>query len=111
MFTTLETLLAKGAAVDEVESLRGTTALMWAAAYAHPQAVRVLIANGADVAARSRRRCSRPGVRILRRPRASAIDEFLNGTGARGAAVVFKIEELPRDPWHRIHSNGPELDR
>ena len=90
--TTLKTLLANGAAVDEVESLRGTTALMWAAAYGNPQAVRVLIANGADVAARSAvaARGRRP---YLAPPARERIDEFLNGTGARGAAVVFKIED------------------
>ncbi len=47
-------LLDRGAALDAGESSRGQTALMWAAAHRHPDVVRVLIAHGADVHARSR---------------------------------------------------------
>jgi ankyrin repeat protein len=39
--------------VDARESLRGTTALMWAAAQRHPEAVRALLAAGADYGATS----------------------------------------------------------
>lgn len=50
---TIELLLERGAAVDAREHLRGTTALMWAAAYSHTEAARTLLAHGADVAAHS----------------------------------------------------------
>ena len=46
-------LLKAGADVNATEKLRGTTALMWAAAQTHPAAVRLLIEHGANVGARS----------------------------------------------------------
>jgi ankyrin repeat protein len=46
-------LLKAGADVNATEKLRGTTALMWAAAQSHPAAVRVLIDHGANVGLRS----------------------------------------------------------
>jgi ankyrin repeat protein len=46
-------LLDRGADVNAAETLRGTTALMWAAAQSHPSAVKLLVAAGANVAARS----------------------------------------------------------
>ena len=47
-------LLAHGAGnINARESSRGQTALMWAVAHRHPDVVRVLLANGADVLARS----------------------------------------------------------
>jgi ankyrin repeat protein len=46
-------LLDAGADVNAVERLRGTTALMWAAAQAHPHVVELLVARGAAVDARS----------------------------------------------------------
>lgn len=49
----LEALLKAGADVNATETLRGTTALMWAASQSHPAAVRLLTDHKADVAARS----------------------------------------------------------
>jgi ankyrin repeat protein len=49
----VKALLAAGAPVDAVESWRGQTPLMWAAAQAHTDVMKVLIAAGADVNARS----------------------------------------------------------
>jgi ankyrin repeat protein len=46
-------LLDHGADVNAKETLRGTTALMWAADEAHPAAVQLLIRRGADMKARS----------------------------------------------------------
>ena len=46
-------LLDAGADVNAKETLRGTTALMWAADEAHPAAVKLLIERGADFKARS----------------------------------------------------------
>ena len=49
----MKVLLDRGADVNAKETLRGTTALMWAAAQGHPAAVQLLIERGADVNARS----------------------------------------------------------
>jgi uncharacterized protein len=46
-------LLERGAKVDAREQWHGQTALMWAAAQGHPAMLRELLANGADVNARS----------------------------------------------------------
>ena len=46
-------LLDKGADPNARETLRGTTPLMWAADEAHAPAVKLLVARGADVKARS----------------------------------------------------------
>jgi len=48
----VEQLAAKGAKVNE-RAARGQTALMWAVSQRHPEVVKVLIAHGADVQARS----------------------------------------------------------
>jgi len=47
-------LLKAGADINATETLRGTTALMWAAAQSHPAAVKLLIDHGADLAVRSK---------------------------------------------------------
>jgi ankyrin repeat protein len=82
----LKVLLAHGAKIDEREKLRGTTALMWAAANSNPEAVRLLIAKGADINARSG--TVAPGRRpYLAPPGRERIQEFIDGTGLRGAVV------------------------
>ena len=50
----MKALLARGASVNAKEPGRDQTALMWAAAQAHPEAVNALLEGGADVRARSR---------------------------------------------------------
>ena len=52
-------LLAAGADVNAREKLRGTTALMWAAEQRHPEAVKALLAAGADPAIASARQACR----------------------------------------------------
>jgi ankyrin repeat protein len=49
----IETFVTAGADVNAVESVRGTTALMWAVEQGHPAAVRALVDAGADVSAHS----------------------------------------------------------
>ncbi|HEU4625835.1 MAG TPA: ankyrin repeat domain-containing protein [Steroidobacteraceae bacterium] len=82
----MQLLLKKGARIDAREKLRGTTALMWAAANSNTEAVKFLIAAGADVNARSA--TAPPGRRpYLAPPGRERIQEFIDGTGLRGAAV------------------------
>ncbi|MGE3507986.1 MAG: ankyrin repeat domain-containing protein [Vicinamibacterales bacterium] len=47
-------LLDAGAAIDARESERQQTALMWATAQRHPDVVRLLVARGADISARTK---------------------------------------------------------
>jgi ankyrin repeat protein len=49
----INALIDAGASVNAKESLRGTTALMWAADEAHPPAVQALLKRGADFRMRS----------------------------------------------------------
>jgi uncharacterized protein len=82
----LKLLLSKGAKIDEREELRGTTALMWAAANSNADAVRLLVSKGADMNARSA--TVAPGRRpYLAPPGRERIQEFIDGTGLRGAVV------------------------
>src|SRR5690606_10341572 len=84
-------LVEHGAEVDARENLRGTTALMWAAAYSNPDAVRALLEAGADHGAQSAAvdRGRRPYLAPSARER---IDEYLTGTGSRGAALEFELD-------------------
>ena len=50
---TIKVLLDRGANVNAVETLRGTTPLMWAADEGHAPAIKLLIERGADIKARS----------------------------------------------------------
>jgi len=49
----IKLLLDHKANINAKDKLRGTTALMWASEQAHPEAVKLLIASGADVTMRS----------------------------------------------------------
>ena len=76
----LAALLKKGVKVDDKEKLRGTTALMWAAANSNTDAVRFLISKGADVSARSG--TTAPGrPPYLAPPGRNRIQDFINGKG------------------------------
>ena len=82
----LDVLLANGANIDAKEKLRGTTALMWAAANSNPEAVKFLVSRGADINARSA--TTPPGRNpYLAPPGRERIQEFIDGTGLRGAIV------------------------
>jgi ankyrin repeat protein len=82
----LEVLLDNGADIDAKEKLRGTTALMWAAANSNPAAVRYLVSKGANLSLRS---ATTPPGRgpYLAPPGRERIQEFIDGTGLRGAIV------------------------
>jgi ankyrin repeat protein len=83
----LKLLLAqKGVKIDAKEQLRGTTALMWAAANSNTEAVRFLISKGADVSTRSA--TTRPGRAPYLAPSSrDRINEFVHGYGLAGLTV------------------------
>ncbi len=82
----------KGARVNEKEKLRGTTALMWAAANSNADAARFLISKGADVSARS---ATIPPGRspYLAPPGRNRIEDFINGRG-----ITFEGVKPSSDP-------------
>jgi uncharacterized protein len=86
-------LLSKGVKVDEKEKLRGTTALMWAAANSNADAVRFLISKGADVGARSG--TTNPGRAPYLAPAGrNRIQDFIAGRGGSGGG--HRVDE--KDP-------------
>lgn len=102
----LEVLLSNGAKIDEREKLRGTTALMWAAANSNPEAVRFLVKKGADINAKSG--TTAPGRRpYLAPPGRERIQEFIDGTGLRGAVV----EQDAPDSTQPGHDKSSEADK
>jgi ankyrin repeat protein len=79
-------LLERGAQIDAREKLRGTTALMWAAANANTEAVRFLISQGAQINAHSA--TTVPGRRpYLADSTRARIQEFVDGVGQGGTVV------------------------
>ena len=90
----LKLLLDHGARVNEREKLRGTTALMWAAANSNTAAVRLLVSRGAQFNIRSG--TTQPGrLPYLAPPGRERIQEFIDGTGLRGAAVDAPDTQAP----------------
>jgi ankyrin repeat protein len=87
----LAALLDLGAEIDATETLRGTTALMWAAAYSNPSAIELLLTRGADPSRKSAvvERGRGPYLAPAARER---IEEFERGTGLRGAAVAVNLD-------------------
>src|SRR5437867_6886350 len=78
----MKVLLDDSADVNAKETLRGTTALMWAADEAHPAAVQLLIQRGADITARSN-----PAVRG-RGPALGKANDPRKQVASQGAAVA-----------------------
>src|SRR5262249_50334302 len=80
----IKTLIDLGADVNAKETLRGTTALMWAADEAHAPAVQLLIARGADIKARSN-----PAARG-RGPALGKANDPRKAVAAQGAALAAR---------------------
>ena len=78
-------LLARGANVNAKEPGHDQTALMWAAAQAHPEAVDALLRGGADVRARSRSYIQTVTSEVTQR----AGREELNYTVPRGGSTAL----------------------
>jgi len=80
---TMRIILDRGADINAMEPLRGTNALMWAAANSNPAAVKLLLANGADIAMNSA--TARPGRNPYLAPTArNRIRGFYQGIGQGG---------------------------
>jgi ankyrin repeat protein len=102
----MEALLAKGAKVDEREKLRGTTALMWAAANSNAEAVRFLVSKGADLNAQSGTMA--PGRRpYLAETGRARIQEFIDGRGQGGTVVEVDAPDakVSSDPNARAEAD------
>ena len=91
---TLQVLLDWGADIDAVEDIRGTSALMWAAANRNTEAARLLLASGADHALSSAPMDRPPGGRgPYLAPRArERIKDFYVGSGQAGNFVEVDAE-------------------
>lgn len=90
---TMQVILDRGADINATENLRGTTALMWAAAYKNADAVKLLIENGAAIAMSSG--TTRPGRNPYLAPTArNRIRGFYRGIGQGGRFVgADEVEE------------------
>lgn len=92
----VEALLKVGAVVDAKETWRGQTALMLASAQGHTEVVRLLIAKGADIRARSNLPPQPPAPP---RPSAEVVDNMqaangnLNAGGGGFTALLFAARE------------------
>ncbi len=106
----LALLLRHGAPIDAREKLRGTTALMWAAANSNPDAVRFLVAKGADFSARSG--FTVPGRRpYLAETGRSRISQFAYGYGLAGIIVKQKDPESQKIVQEQIDTAREVLER
>jgi ankyrin repeat protein len=100
----LELLIAAGADLNAIEPLRGTTALMWAAARKNTGAVSVLLRAGADVNARSAAaavarvpRIAPPvNVAVVRRAQQRLQGGDADQTGGSAAADAADDDAAPR---------------
>jgi ankyrin repeat protein len=102
----MELLLKRGAKLDVREALRGTTALMWAAAGANSEAARFLVARGANVAERSA--TAPPGRKpYLADSTRARIQEFVDGVGQGGTVVEIDAPDakLSDDPNARAEAH------
>ena len=78
----IKVLLDHKAQINAADKIRGTTALMWASEQAHPAAVQLLIARGANVSA-----ATDPDTRNSRNNLANTVTQRLNSSfGAVGQA-------------------------
>jgi ankyrin repeat protein len=106
----VELLLKRGAKLDAAENLRGTTALMWAAANSNAAAVRVLLQHGANYRLRSATAARGRGP-YLAPPARERIQEFIDGTGLRGAVVDADTPEAKRLFEERVAAAKREVAR
>jgi len=104
----IRALLARGARVNDRESAHDQTALMWAAAAVHPQAVAELLAAGADLRARSRVYSQVVTSEVTQR----AGRETLNYTVQRGGmtALLFAARSGDADSVRLLAAAGADVN-
>jgi uncharacterized protein len=106
----LALLLEHGAPIDARERLRGTTALMWAAANSNPNAVRFLVAKGANLEAQSG--FTAPGRKpYLAETGRSRISQFAYGYGLAGIIVKQKDPQSQKIVQEQIDTARGVLER
>src|ERR1700693_176363 len=89
----IKVLLDHKADINAKDKIRGTTALMWATEQAHPAAVQLLIARGANVSA-----ATEPDTRNYRNNLANTVTQRLNSSfGAVGQAKA-RVGAAPGSP-------------
>jgi ankyrin repeat protein len=97
----IKVLLDHKADINAKDKIRGTTALMWASEQAHPAAVQLLIARGANVTA-----ATDPDTRNSRNNLANTVTQRLNSAfGAVGQAR--NGGKLPVSPTASTAASGP----
>jgi ankyrin repeat protein len=84
---TIQLILDRGADINAVEALRGTSALMWAAANRNAPAVKLLVENGAAIALNSAATNQGRTNPYLAPTARSRIREFYRNTGQGGEAL------------------------
>ena len=106
---TVKFLIEQGADVDARETLRGTTALMWAAAYRNNEALALLLDAGADASAYSNE--TRPGRRPYLAPTArDRIDAYKLGIGQAGLSIPVNLEAVPEND-QELNGLSPDVLR
>ena len=91
----IKVLLDHGAEVNAKETLRGTTALMWAADEGHAAAIQLLIQHGADIKAQSD-----PAERGRGPALGKSNDPRKAGSGAGQSAGSRHIDAATRCGWY-----------
>ncbi len=96
----MKVLLDRGAEVNAKETLRGTTALMWAADEGHAAAVQLLIERGADIKARSN-----PAPRG-RGPALGKANDPRKAVAAQGAALAAREKSPDLNALQALQVSG-----